>query len=949
MCGGVYTTHTDSTHGVTLKTIFYLFYCFKHNMNVFKECLIVPVGFTDHCLVYCSVFIKNVRLQSAYWHFNTTLLHDKAFKSALEYFWVTHRQLKSDFKTIQQWWDFGKSQIKQLCQQYTRNVTRDISRSLRDLEIEVVELQGLVDATGNQGHLASLKSKKSALANLLGVKAQGALVRSRFLDVTQMDAPSQFFFGLEKKSGQKKIFHSVRSNSGQSISDSAGIRKHAAGFYKDLYTSEFVDRPEVCESFYTGLPQVSAENNTELEAQLSLSELYSAVMSLQNGKAPGIDGLPVDFYKVFWSVLGEDLLEVLRDSLERGRLPLSCRRAVITLLPKKGDLQDLKNWRPVSLLCTDYKILSKVLASRLRQVMGSIIHTDQTYCVPGRLISDNITLIRHVLEVSGSLAVDTGLISLDQEKAFDRVEHQYLWRTLTAFGFNPCFLAKIQVLYRDIASVLKINGGLSAPFSVQRGVRQGCSLSGMLYSLAIEPLLHRLRSGLSGVRFPASEVSFKLSAYADDVIIFVNQQRDIDVLKETVILFGSISSAKVNWLKSEAVMVGEKLRGRLSLPGGLFWKSGGFKYLGVFLGNETFVSKNWEGVLEKVKGRLDKWRWLLPKMSFKGRVLVANNLVSSALWHRLTCIDPPSSLLCNIQRVLVDFFWDRLHWIPQSVLFLPKEEGGHGLVHLASRGATLRLQFLQRLLTGPADLVWRPLACCLLQRFGELGLSSSLFLMDLQQVNISSVTGFYQSVFNVWSLVNRQRQGHSHSLYWLLKEPVLFGGRFHLPDWAGPSLSGKFCSARISTLEQVVELTGPQLDCPAGLAARLGVRSTRVVDRLLKHWRHQLTGQEMSLMSDYGDGSLLPDQTDPFPEFTLSADLKDCSGPLLANAAGKTLYKLIVKTLNKKTLNARSDTPWRTYLGLAPEFRPSWESLYKPPCVRDMQTSSGESCMESLL
>uniref|UniRef100_A0A3Q3MAR8 Reverse transcriptase domain-containing protein n=1 Tax=Labrus bergylta TaxID=56723 RepID=A0A3Q3MAR8_9LABR len=757
-----------------------------------------------------------------------------------------------------------------------------------------------------------------------------------------MDAPSQFFFGLEKKSGQKKIFHSVRSNSGQSISDSAGIRKHAAGFYKDLYTSEFVDRPEVCESFYTGLPQVSAENNTELEAQLSLSELYSAVMSLQNGKAPGIDGLPVDFYKVFWSVLGEDLLEVLRDSLERGRLPLSCRRAVITLLPKKGDLQDLKNWRPVSLLCTDYKILSKVLASRLRQVMGSIIHTDQTYCVPGRLISDNITLIRHVLEVSGSLAVDTGLISLDQEKAFDRVEHQYLWRTLTAFGFNPCFLAKIQVLYRDIASVLKINGGLSAPFSVQRGVRQGCSLSGMLYSLAIEPLLHRLRSGLSGVRFPASEVSFKLSAYADDVIIFVNQQRDIDVLKETVILFGSISSAKVNWLKSEAVMVGEKLRGRLSLPGGLFWKSGGFKYLGVFLGNETFVSKNWEGVLEKVKGRLDKWRWLLPKMSFKGRVLVANNLVSSALWHRLTCIDPPSSLLCNIQRVLVDFFWDRLHWIPQSVLFLPKEEGGHGLVHLASRGATLRLQFLQRLLTGPADLVWRPLACCLLQRFGELGLSSSLFLMDLQQVNISSVTGFYQSVFNVWSLVNRQRQGHSHSLYWLLKEPVLFGGRFHLPDWAGPSLSGKFCSARISTLEQVVELTGPQLDCPAGLAARLGVRSTRVVDRLLKHWRHQLTGQEMSLMSDYGDGSLLPDQTDPFPEFTLSADLKDCSGPLLANAAGcsfsdaagKTLYKLIVKTLNKKTLNARSDTPWRTYLGLAPEFRPSWESLYKPPLCK---------------
>lgn len=94
------------------------------------------------------------------------------------------------------------------------------------------------------------------------------------------------------------------------ISDSSVIRKYAAVFYKDLYTSELSDHPEVYESLYAGLPQVSAEVNVELDAQLSLSELSSALMSLQNGRAPGIDGLPVDFYKSFWSVLEEDLLEV---------------------------------------------------------------------------------------------------------------------------------------------------------------------------------------------------------------------------------------------------------------------------------------------------------------------------------------------------------------------------------------------------------------------------------------------------------------------------------------------------------------------------------------------------------------------------------------------------------------------------------------------------------------
>ncbi|KAK3516967.1 hypothetical protein QTP70_029111 [Hemibagrus guttatus] len=99
-----------------------------------------------------------------------------------------------------------------------------------------------------------------------------------------------------------------------------------------------------------------------------------------------------------------------------------------------------------------------------------------------------------------------------------------------------------------------------------------------------------------------------------------------------------------------------------------------------------------------------------------------NNLAASSLWHKLACVDPPPNLLASIQALLVDFFWDGLHWIPQSVLHLPKEEGGQGLVQLASRTAAFRLQFLQRPLTGPKDLIWRPVAHGLLHKVGRLGL-----------------------------------------------------------------------------------------------------------------------------------------------------------------------------------------------------------------------------------
>ncbi|KAI3353957.1 hypothetical protein L3Q82_018450 [Scortum barcoo] len=139
----------------------------------------------------------------------------------------------------------------------------------------------------------------------------------------------------------------------------------------------------------------------------------------------------------------------------QGRV-VSESRAVIALLPKKDNLQDIKNWRPVSLLCTDYKLLSKALANRLKEAMEQVIHLDQTYCVPGRSVVDNVYLILDVLEVSSSLGINTDLISLDQEKAFDRVEHNFLWKVMERFGFSAGFriTAKIKQLVDAVGPAL---------------------------------------------------------------------------------------------------------------------------------------------------------------------------------------------------------------------------------------------------------------------------------------------------------------------------------------------------------------------------------------------------------------------------------------------------------------------------------------------------------------
>ncbi|KAJ3614549.1 hypothetical protein NHX12_018121 [Muraenolepis orangiensis] len=316
---------------------------------------------------------------------------------------------------------------------------------------------------------------------------------------------------------------------------------------------------------------VSEEANSQLEGPLTIQELQTALQGMQGRRAP-----------------------------------LSCRRAVITLLPKKGNVQDIKNWRPVSLLSVDYKLLSKALATRLGRAVEQVIHRDQTYCVPGRSMVDNIHLIRDVLEVSSSLDINTGLISLDQEKAFDRVEHSFLWKVMEKFGFSAGFIAKIKVLYNNIESVLKFNGGLCAPFRVCRGVRQGCALSGMLYALSLEPLLNKIRSKLQGLFLPGFNGNMVLSVYADDVVVFVRDQNDIDSLVDIVREFSSASAARVNWMKSEALTVGEWSGGLPVLPQNMVWRKYGFKYLGVFLGKGIVVLKNWEDVMEKIEGKLSK-------------------------------------------------------------------------------------------------------------------------------------------------------------------------------------------------------------------------------------------------------------------------------------------------------------------------------------------------------
>ena len=180
-----------------------------------------------------------------------------------------------------------------------------------------------------------------------------------------MDTSSSYFFNLEKSHSRSKTISRIRLDSGKITKNISLIKNHVSKFYKMLYSKVSTDEGPR-ENILKDLSRLDPLEAEDLERPLSLEELDTAVGQLGKDKTPGLDGLSGEFYQTFWPILKNDLLSVLNHSFLTGSLPRSFGRAVITLLPKKGDLADIANWRPVSLLNNDYKILARLLANRLK-------------------------------------------------------------------------------------------------------------------------------------------------------------------------------------------------------------------------------------------------------------------------------------------------------------------------------------------------------------------------------------------------------------------------------------------------------------------------------------------------------------------------------------------------------------------------------------------------------
>ena len=234
---------------------------------------------------------------------------------------------------------------------------------------------------------------------------------------------------------------------------------------------------------------VSDLNKASLEAPLTLEELGNALKTTKNQRSPGLDGIPADFLKVFYSRIKQLLLDMFNECFKLSCIFPSGRRGLISLIPKKSrDLRYITNWRPIILLCADYKLLSKIISNRINNELNIIINEDQSGFLKGRNIANNIRKVSDTLEFCNQRQINALLISIDFEKAFNTVEYSSLWKAVEYLNFGSNIIAWSKLLYNDFALCITNNGHLSNFFIPSRGLFQGNPYSSYGFLIIIELL-----------------------------------------------------------------------------------------------------------------------------------------------------------------------------------------------------------------------------------------------------------------------------------------------------------------------------------------------------------------------------------------------------------------------------------------------------------------------------
>ena len=664
-----------------------------------------------------------------------------------------------------------KTRIKECSIRHSIKRRRNLNSELESLEKELEEIDNNVHV--NDDILNRKEIIKNRLHEIYSHLTEGAKLRAKIDNVNEVESNSNYFKNIEKSRQGKNVIHCLTDDNGSDITDQQKILKMIGKYYENLYSSIKVDECKINDMLNNvHIENVITEQQKRYLDKMPTLEEFDIVIKLpKDKKSPGLDGLGIEVYRKFWDKLKYIYYNMIIESWDIGILPFSTRTSVLSTLYKSDTRKKLSNYRPLSLTNCDYKILTFLFANRLSTVLGDIINFDQVAYIKNRYIGCSIRNIIDLYEYCENNNQAGAMLCMDFEKAYDSIEHTFVNSVLKRFNFGNNFIKWINILYNDARFKVKNNGWISKSYKMERGLRQGCSLSSLIFIIMVEILgnLIRQNENIKGITVDGKE--HKVIQYAD-MTVCVENTNSIDTVIEIMHEFKQCSGLKLNFKKTKGIWLGKLKDYGLRTYKNISWTGNPVKCLGIYIGHnkEKCYKLNWQNKLNKIENILQQWH--KRKLSLYGKVEVLKTYVLPKITYSASVLTVSKEISQNIKKLFFYFLWGKRDKVKRSHVIRKQIEGGLNMIDIDSYFSSLKAAWISRLINSRGK--WSDMIHFYLKKISlplEYLIKTSFRKIQNFPI-IKTLPEFYQDIIITFNKIKTIKPFNSLNKHEIIQQPI---------------------------------------------------------------------------------------------------------------------------------------------------------------------------------
>ena len=446
--------------------------------------------------------------------------------------------------------------------------------------------------------------------------------------LTAGDQNTTFFHNMVQTRIAKNTIRSLVTAQGEVLTTLSDIKKEAVSHFQSFMQGQDPTTEDITVDALQDLLtyRCSRDNSACLVRPVTAAEIQQALRSLPNDKVSGPDGFTKEFFIAAWPVIGRDFIVAIQSFFIFGFMPTGVNATILSLIPKTTTAQTMKDYRPIACCNLLYKVISKVLANRLKIIFPAAVEANQCAFITECLLLENVLLASEL--VTGyhkTTNKEKCAIKFDISKAFDTVKWSFITSVLQAMGLPPQFIQWIRLCISTAVFSVVVNGSLEGFFTSARGIRQGCSLSPYLYVILNNVLSKFLNKAAEAGEFAyhpqCQGVKLTHLSFADDILVFTNgTSESLLGIMEVMRRFAAMSGLHINAAKSSIYVTGRNIADLLATAASLSIGVGTLpiRYLGMPLTTKTLTSHDYEPLIDKIRSRM--LCWSNRALSFAGRL-----------------------------------------------------------------------------------------------------------------------------------------------------------------------------------------------------------------------------------------------------------------------------------------------------------------------------------------